>query len=173
MGEFQFANESELRAYIAVHHPIEPVVWKTNKDYVTACAAGLRSYDRMNFRKSIIQHNHALKFNPVGIKSRFELAECHIRLCEYTKAKTALLSAAPYLTQKSDIYKFYQRFGHICFECGQYKTAAACFLYSTHFGSKKAAARQLLFLILESEDPTVIKIDTKQMLLKNKIPIIQ
>lgn len=172
MKEFQFANQAEMQAYVSVHHPSEPFIWKTNKDYLSSCAAGLRSYDRMNFRKSIIQHNHALTFNPIGIRSRFELAECYIRLSEYTKAKKALLAAAPYLTKKCDIYKFYQRLGHIFFECGQYRAAAACFLYSTHFGNSPAAARQLLYLVLESEDPSVIKIDAKQELSKNKIPIL-
>lgn len=172
MKEYQFANQAEMKAYIAANHPQEPFVWRTNKDYYAAYSAGLRSYDRMNFRKSIVQHNHALTFNPVGIASRFELAECYIRLFEYTKAKAALLAAAPYLTKKRDIYNFYQRLGCIFFECGQYRAAAACFLYSTHFGNSPAAARQLLYLVLESEDPSVIKIDAKQELSKNKIPIL-
>ena len=173
MKEYQFANQAEMKAYIAANHPQEPFVWRTNKDYYAAYSAGLRSYDRMNFRKSIVQHNHALTFNPVGIASRFELAECYIRLFEYTKAKAALLAAAPYLTKKRDIYNFYQRLGCIAYESGQYRVAAVCLLYSTHFGSTQSTARQLLCLIMESEDPSALKIDVRKTLKDNNIPILK
>ncbi len=146
---FCFASKSEFLLYIREYKKAggqKNVIWENKSTYMDLFMQGFRLYDNGQYEKAIAIFRRALKVNPIGLNTRFEICECYLKLGNLLGARTALLELQPYLVEKPYIARFYRRLGYIAIEQKEYRLAAACFLFSLDFEKSKLAAEELLYI---------------------------
>ena len=169
---FEFDDEQEFITYCNLFKDqigSKQVIWSRGTDYRDLFMKGLQLFEQKQHKKAIKTLESALDFNPIGLAARFEIAENHIVLKNYKKAREVLLEMKDMLTTNNYIARFYRRLGFICVEEEDYETAYACFVESGKYEKTQQAEQEIKYI---SSKATINKsIDVKKILEQNNIPL--
>ena len=129
---------------------------------------------------------NTLKINPIAIDARFEIANCFVKLGDYTKARLSLAVLKDFLFTNQYIAKFYRTLGYIYSE-DEYddsRLAYCCYKHSSTYDRegiyKTDVDRELIYLTAKEGDGTFrsdakywASYDPVEVLGWHKIPILK
>lgn len=131
-----------------------------------------RLLEQRQFSKAIETLKECLKLNPIGLSARFEMCEAYLQTHNLSAAKNTLMEMKDFLSDNQSIAKFYRRLGFVETESGNYKTAAACYLYSKKFENHASIAQELMYIASKS-GTNVISLNPQQILINAKYPTLK
>lgn len=129
---FYFETAAEFFTYCKLFGR-EGIHWQQGDAYLERYRKGRQFMVEGRFRWARKVLRGSLCLNPIGIRARFAVCECHIQLKEYGAAQRALNEMSPWLTTQAEIARFYRKMGQIEQERGSDVGAIACYVYSREF----------------------------------------
>lgn len=168
---FYFENPIEFAIYCKLYASGRNITWISADAYLKEYQKAYQLFEQRQFSKAIEILEECLKLNPIGISARFEICEANLQMHNLSAAKNALLEMKDYLVDNQSIAKFYRRLGFVETESGNYKTAAACYLYSKEFENHPSIAQELMYIASKGGDSVLIS-NPAQILMKANYPIL-
>lgn len=142
---FSFENLEEFSVY-AKSHPDRSIIFSSSDEYDAQYQKGFLLYEAGKYDDAIGELKKCFTINPVSIKARFEMCECHLQLKEYFPAQNDLLSLVDFIYNPEQAAKFYRRMGYIHTEKKQFDLARACYLYSLNYENHLSVNKELEYI---------------------------
>ena len=170
---YSFENAEEFYAYVFVNHIKNTTIhWDQGLKYQELYYKGYQLAEDKKYDEAIRVFSDSLRYNPVGINARFELAFCFYFKNNFAKAYEELFISKPYLYSHTLIAKYYRLNGFLLCEKGEYETAYACYRESLELEKNKKAQDELEY-IREKAHKSFYSLESseerKKVLLSNKL----
>lgn len=150
--EYSFANKEEYTIFCRRFQSSGKVVWNTSAAYIVEYNAAFQEYEDERYENALRLYFKALKINPIAIDARFEIANCYVKLGEFTNALLSLAVLKDFLFTEQYIAKFYRTLGYIYSEneSKDYHLSYCCYKHSNKYdrvGLYKAEVdREMIYL---------------------------
>ncbi len=132
--EYSFANKEEYNIFCRRYQSSGKVIWNTSAEYVVNYNEAFEEYEKGNYENALRMYFNTLRINPIAIDARFEIANCYIKLGDFTKAKITLAILKDFLFTDQNIAKFYRTLGYILSEEeNDYLAAYCCYKHSSTY----------------------------------------
>lgn len=147
---FYFENEQEFIIYCKTKKNNKNVTWKKGSNYIDEYQRGYKLIDQKQYLQAIEAFKNALKLNPIGLASRFEMCTAYCQVKKYDAAREILDSTIPYLYADILVAKYYRCLGYVLVDEKDYRLAANVYQYSLFFDANQPTVKQeLLYIVNE------------------------
>ena len=143
---YYFENPLELAIYGKLFAKDKTVNWLSGDKYWVEFKKGYQLFDQGLYGMAVSVFRRCLELNPIGLSARFEICESYIKMGKLLDARKTLLDMKDFLVEEKSIARFYRRMGYIETERGNYKLAAACYIYSRAFENHPSIAQELKYI---------------------------
>lgn len=157
---YYFMNINEFTSYIQIcnkNNKTKNIIWGKGDNYISVYKKAYEEFERGNYERSLSLYYESLLANPIGVMSRIEICNCHIKMRNFNSAIEILNSMNDFILSKEEIANYYRKLGYIYCEMKLYRLSYCCYKYSLDFFDSKVAMEEIKYL--NSVDSTVLSVD--------------